>query len=791
MTRRGGGTQDRGIVTDARPKSRPTSRLRHAALPALIFFVVTLVAVGAALALWRSAQERDRARFDAESRVARVAVHERAERQTALLRGAAGLFAASADVSAADFDAYVERLGLSQRYPGMLGIGYAPWVEGVAARDALIARMRDTAASGFAVRPDGGRARYAPTVFVAPSDRRSRDSVGIDMLADPVRREAMARAASSGAPAATGRLLVAGEERGETAPGFEIFLPVYQGGRVPVTATARAERLQGFVYSPFRAADLLDAAFSTDELRQVDVAVYDRAVAPANLLYRTGPASPADARFAADTPVDVAGREWVVATATREDFAQGSQAALAWWTAGLGALTALMLALAASAQARAALATERARADLRRLNETLEARVEERTREVTATFAGLRQEVERRQGAEEQVRQMQKMEAVGQLTGGIAHDFNNMLAIVIGSLDMAKRRVADPDKLSRLIDNAMEGATRAAALTQRLLAFSRRQPLSPERVDVNALVAGMSELIRRTIGETIRLDVRVAEDAWGALVDVSQLENALLNLCVNARDAMPGGGSLLIETANRRLDAADAERDPSATPGDHVLITVTDSGEGMPPEVLAKAFDPFFTTKGVGKGTGLGLSQVFGFIRQSGGHVEIDSAPGRGTSVRIFLPRADAPAGDADDLGVPGAATGARLPRGKADELILVAEDEAQVRMMSVEALRDLGYTVVHAGDGDEALRMLHAYPGVRLLFTDIVMPGMNGRELADAAMRLSPDLRLLFTTGYTRDVMAADGGPMDGHAAAEMEVMAKPFTFEQLAVKVRGVLDA
>ena len=762
---------------------RPNPRLRHAALPALIFIVVTLVAVGAAFALWRSAEGRDRVRFDAESRVASVAVHERMERQIALLRGAAGLFAASDSVEAGDFDAYVERINLQSRYPGVLGIGYAPHLNRPAERDAFVTGVRRTAASDFRIWPAGERRNYNPIVYLSPLDRRNQAAIGFDMLTDPTRRAAMLRARDEGEPAASGRVLLVQEIEAEKQPGFLVYLPVYSGGRVPVTAFGRVRTLAGFVFSPLRARDLWDSVFTSDELRNVEVAIYDGTVAPANRLYQTAPITRGDALYYAESLLNVAGRSWIIVTATRADFSQGSQRSLAWWTAGLGMLTALLLALAAWAQGRAALEAERARTDLRRLNETLEARVDARTAEVFTAYAGLREEIERRQGAEEQVRQMQKMEAVGQLTGGIAHDFNNMLAIVIGSLDMAKRRIADPDRVSRLIDNAMEGATRAATLTQRLLAFSRRQPLSPERVDVNALVAGMTDLVRRTLGETVQLETRLAADAWGTLVDVSQLENAILNLSVNSRDAMPDGGSLVIETANRHLDDAYVEAHPSAEAGDYVSVAVTDSGEGMPPEVLAKAFEPFFTTKDVGKGTGLGLSQVFGFIQQSGGHVDIDSAPGEGTTVRIFLPRYDV--GEID-LTDGQSATGARLPRGKADELILAVEDEDQVRLMTVDALRDLGYTVVHASGGAEALRTLCEHAGVRLIITDVVMPEMNGRELANAALRLSPDLKLLFTTGYTRDAIVKDGRVDDG-----VELLAKPFTLEQLAVKVRGVLDA
>jgi len=763
---------------------RPNPLLRHAALPALIFVIITLSALGGAFALWRSGEERDRARFEAESRVAGVAIAERMERQITLLRGAAGLFAAASEVTAPGFEAYVERLDLGSRYSGVLGLGYAPRVLGPAERDALVARTQATAASGYAVRPDGDRPLYHPVLLLAPLDRRNRNAVGFDMWADPVRRAAMARARDLGVPAITGRVSLEQDTAIAGQSGFLIFLPVYGGGRVPVTVAGRRQLLQGFVYSPLRARDLFGNVFPPDDLRGVEIAVYEGSASRADLLYATGPLARGVARFYQEDTLSILGRRWVVATASRPGFSEGSQRRQALWTGALGTLTGLLLALAAWSQARAQMAAERARAELRRLNETLEARVAERTSEVTTAYAGLRHEVERRQGAEEQVRQMQKMEAVGQLTGGIAHDFNNMLAVVIGSLDLAKRKAGDPARVARLIDNALDGAARAASLTQRLLAFSRRQPLAPEAINVNRLVGGMSELVRRTIGETIRLETILADGAWGALVDVGQLENAILNLAVNARDAMPDGGRLTIETANRPLDQRYTDANPTVNPGDYVMIAVSDTGTGMPPDVVARAFEPFFTTKDVGKGTGLGLSQVFGFIQQSGGHVEIDSEAGRGTSVRIYLPRHRTPDDRREETTIDPVR--ACLPGGSAAELILVVEDEQQVRLMSVAALRELGYTVIHAAGGADALRQLEANPGVRLLFTDVVMPEMNGRELADAALARAPGLRLLFTTGYTRDAVVKDGVIDDG-----VTLMSKPFTFEQLATKVRTVLDA
>ena len=389
-------------------------------------------------------------------------------------------------------------------------------------------------------------------------------------------------------------------------------------------------------------------------------------------------------------------------------------------------------------------------------------------------------EVQQREAAEAQLRQLGKMESIGQLTGGIAHDFNNMLAIVIGSLDMAKRRIGkDPAKAEQSIDNALHGAERAAQLTSRLLAFARRQPLAPGALDANKLVAGMSELLRRTIGENIRFETVLAGGLWPAFIDAGQLENALVNLCVNARDAMPEGGRLTIETANTHLDDAYAATHAEVTAGQYVMISVTDTGTGMPEEVIERAFDPFFSTKEVGKGTGLGLSQVYGFVKQSGGHVKIYSELGVGTILKLYLPRHF---GEEDRRPAPAASL--ELPQGRG-EIILVVEDEEQVRIMSVDALRELGYVVIHASGPIQALAMLNEHPSIDLLFTDIVMPDMTGRTLAERIQQTMPHVPVLYTTGYTRNAIVHNG--MLDH---DVDFLAKPFSIAQLAVKVRQVLD-
>ena len=384
--------------------------------------------------------------------------------------------------------------------------------------------------------------------------------------------------------------------------------------------------------------------------------------------------------------------------------------------------------------------------------------------------------------AQTALRQSQKMEAIGQLTGGVAHDFNNMLAIVIGSLDIAGRRLQRGDAgIETYLAAAREGATRAATLTQRLLAFSRQSPLAPSVTGVNTLVGAMSEMLLRTLGERIELETVLAGGVWPTHVDANQLENAILNLAVNARDAMPDGGKLTIETGNAALDDAYVAKEVGVAPGQYVMVAVTDVGTGMSAEVLEKVFDPFFTTKPVGHGTGLGLSMVYGFAKQSGGHVRVYSEPGRGTTVKIYLPRYFGSLEEASNAARPSVTP----PPASGVEVVLVVEDEARVRQMSAEALRELGYVVHTASSGEEALNLFDGLGRIDILFTDIVMAGMTGRQLADALRQRVPDLKVLYTTGYTRNAVVHNGVLDPGVA-----FLPKPFAVADLALKLRSVLD-
>jgi signal transduction histidine kinase/CheY-like chemotaxis protein len=422
-----------------------------------------------------------------------------------------------------------------------------------------------------------------------------------------------------------------------------------------------------------------------------------------------------------------------------------------------------------SAQAVAEASLRESETRLRELNETLEQRVVA--------------EVAERAVAEEKLRQSQKMEAVGQLTGGLAHDFNNLLQGITGSLELLQARLAQGrlSEADRYINAAQGAAKRAATLTHRLLAFSRRQTLDPKPVNINRLIADMEELIRRTVGPEVTVEVVGAGGLWTTLVDPSQLENALLNLCINARDAMPDGGRMTIETGNRWLDVRAAqERD--LPPGQYVSLCVSDTGTGMTPEVVRRAFDPFFTTKPMGVGTGLGLSMVYGFVRQSGGQARVYSEPAQGAMVCLYLPRHHGPEDNATDT----AADAAQTTRAVQNKTVLVVDDEPTVRMLVAEVLENLGYTAIEAADGAAGLQILHSDIRLDLLITDVGLPGgINGRQVADAGRAVRPDLEVMFITGYAENAVVGNG-----HLEPGMQVLTKPFAMDALAARIVAILE-
>ncbi|PXW74515.1 uncharacterized protein DUF4118 [Blastomonas natatoria] len=436
-------------------------------------------------------------------------------------------------------------------------------------------------------------------------------------------------------------------------------------------------------------------------------------------------------------------------------------------------LTSLMIALIIESVFRAHEDRLSVVEELARLNADLDSQVAERTRQ-------LEQQVAERQVAEARLHQAEKMDAIGHLTGGIAHDFNNMLAIITGSLDLAKRRMgAQSDaRIVSHIDNAANAADRAAALTHRLLAYARKQPLDPRRLDVNALVGSVHALLERSLGEQVIVGLHLDPAVWPCHADQTQLETAIINLAVNARDAMPDGGHLMIETGNIALDESYCGQQDDLTPGDYVQIAISDTGIGMSPEVQARALDPFFTTKDVGKGTGLGLSQVYGFLKQSGGHLNLYSEEGKGTTVKLYLPRATVREGrDAVD---PDTTLRFVPPQ---NLTVLVVEDDDGVRAMARASLTELGFIVHDVDSPFEALQLIEAGLAIDLLFTDVVMPGMNGRQLAERLREIRPDLKVLYTTGYTRNAILHNG-VIDN----DVVLLVKPYSVDDLA---RKIIDA
>jgi signal transduction histidine kinase len=414
---------------------------------------------------------------------------------------------------------------------------------------------------------------------------------------------------------------------------------------------------------------------------------------------------------------------------------------------------------------------------LQSLNETLERRVEARTQELAAVNRQLLDQIEERERVEATLRQMQRLEAIGQLTSGVAHDFNNLLTVILGNIDFIARGVQQDEKLTKRLAFMRIAAERGAALTSQLLAFSRRQKLEPKPVDLNRTVVGMAELIRSSMGGAVRLETVLKSDLWPALVDPNQIELVILNLAINARDAMGGGGDLSVELGNVSL-TEEAQRPEAPAPGDYVMVRVSDTGSGMTDDVLAKAFEPFFTTKEVGKGSGLGLSQVLGFAKQSGGGVRIHSVLGQGTAVEVYLPRAVSAAEVPDD-----AISALVQPKGRDEprQTVLVVDDDGAVREVTTAILESYGFEVIEAGNGPAALREIEARPQIDLLLLDVAMPGMTGIEVARAVRTRRPDLPVLFVTGYAdRTVL---------HEVYDNDVIQKPFRGEDLVVKVRRTL--
>ncbi len=606
------------------------------------------------------------------------------------------------------------------------------------------------------------RPEYFPVLF----DERfngNRKALGLALGKFDGRRIPMERARDEGIPVATAPVRPIGGQSARLV--YLLFWPVYDGIDVPEAPHDRQEKLRGYAVGNYDLVELLGAAientpdpigalqFSIAGGHQHDadqaLAHYSPETRRVELGAQSSESGPPAVRLQRE--FSAFGQHWDVTFdySRRAVNVLGSHGLYAWLVAGL-ILTASMVFYLWREQART------------RQIETL---VQQRTTELARTSA--------------QLHQAQKMEAIGNMTGGMAHDFNNLLAVIIGNLDLLQERVrSDPESVS-LVDGAMQASERGAELTRRLLAFARRQPLAPKIVDINDLVTGMTRLLERILEEHIEIVLIPAPDAWTVSIDPAQLSAAIANLATNARDAMPKGGRLTIETRNIELDADYAAANPEVVPGEYVLLEVSDTGAGMPPDVLAQAFEPFFTTKELGEGTGLGLSMVFGFVKQSQGHIKIYSEVGHGTVVRIYLPRST-------QLTPTPAAVAAIAPAHR-NESILAVEDNPGVREVVVRQLQELGYRVRAADSPQQALMFL-AEPDyeVDLLFTDLVMPGMNGADLAQAATALRPGLKVLFTSGYSGSALRNDDRLKDDGI-----FLSKPYRKQDLARKLRDILDA
>lgn len=722
-------------------------------LPYLVLASGLLITWLAWRAVDRAVEARADLQFAQEVNSTVQAIQGRLRTYEFMLRGGAGLFFASENVSREEFGTYLQILQIQAEYPGIQGFGFAAALT-ESQLEGHVARVRSEGFPGYAVHPAGVRPFYVPVVYLEPAAEGNRTAFGFDMLSEPVRRAAMERARDSGSAAVSGIVGLVEDIDGDHMAGFLMYLPVYAGGNDPGTLDERRSRLTGFVYATFRVNDLLSGILPSGRA-PVTFTLHDGSdPQPEALLFRSAPAAAVGERRRAERALQVAGRHWTASFAATPEFEAGAHAASqAPTVAGTGMAISLILFVMAVLASRM---------------------VRERRRSAQTI-----------REAQHQLFQAQKMDSIGQLTGGIAHDFNNLLTVVMSNAESLAERLDKDDRSRRLAEMILRAAQRGADLTNRLLAIARRQALAPRATDVGAQLAGMESLLRRSLGGAVELELRTSEGLWPALVDPAQLESALLNLCINARDAMPNGGRLAIGLRNRIVERSGlgmrrgGASGTGLAPGGYVVVTVTDTGIGMNDDTLSRAFDPFFTTKGIGEGSGLGLSMVYGFAKQSNGLATIASSPGAGTTVTLYLPQAremPAPA--------PEETAGGRRPRGS--ERILLVEDDDMVRGNVTAELQGLGYTVETAASGPQALARLDRLDGVDLLFTDLVMPGgMTGWQLAEEVRRRRPDLPVLFTSGHMQEI-----APLREAGWDASHILQKPYRRREMARQVRRVLD-
>jgi len=730
------------------------ARRRAPWTPYLVLGLSLLVTLAATWHVADTVNAAERLGFERRLQRTQDAIKKRMETYIAFLRATRGLFDAAELVTSRDFRVFVNPTELQGNYPGIQGVGVGRRIF-EKDKDALVAAMRREIPD-FHVWPEGQREEYEPVIFLEPRDGRNCVVMGYDMLSEPARREAMERARDTGLPTSTGRITLVYDIGPSNHAGFIIYVAHYRRGMPTATVSDRRAALEGFVYGAFRADDLLQAIFAGEKRPGVSYEVFAGPKPKPEALLRSEPNGP-DAgtkSLAGRASFEVAGSPWTLSMTAVPGFDAGSgpnRVAL-FLVTGLVASGALFAVTRAEVNARAA--AERAAADLRR------AAAQQRR-------------------LEEQLVQSQKMEGIGRLAGGVAHDFNNLLTAILGYAELMESQLEDEGLRSELREIRLAGE-RAAALTRQLLAFSRRQVLQPRILDLNTVVSGVEKMLVRLIGEDVTLVTRLEPALGSVKADPGQLEQVIMNLAVNARDAMPEGGTLTFETANAVLDADFVAAHPGALLGAHVVLMVADTGTGMTDVVRSHVFEPFFTTKEKGKGTGLGLATAYGIVKQSGGNITVDSEAGRGTTFRIYFPCVEGTA------VVPGRAASSSLsPVGT--ETILLVEDEAGVRKLSRTVLQTQGYVVLEAASGDMALQVARSETGpIHLVVTDVVMPGMSGREVWDRLRVLRPESRVLFMSGYTDDVIARHGVLEPGIAFLQ-----KPFTPFSLTQKVRDVLDA
>jgi len=746
------------IWTSTPPAQVSLRRRMSVSVPLSLSFVV-VVAFFVLTSGWE--QGRIKAEFERRTDNLSLALKKDFDGSVEVLHSIATFYASSVEVDRQEFREFVSRL--LSRHPGIQALSWNPRVldgertayEDAARRDGLSDfQIWERDPEGQLVRA-AQRAEYVPVYYIEPYAGNER-ALGFDVASDPVRRDALSRARDTGEPAATEPITLVQETHRRVVL---VFLPIYGRGLSRDTVEERRRNLQGYATGVFRVSDVMRASLGDMVATEgLQIRLYDETASrQERLLYdhRSQPEEPTGLAIEAEhvmkpsgpergIPFDMAGRRWVLQFAPTQEYLVAQRSWQAWSVLAGGLLfTGLLGAFLLVVTGRAA--------ELQAIN-----------RELSRT--------------QDQLVQAQKMEAVGRLAGGVAHDFNNLLTVIRGRGQMLLQRLAPDDRLRRHVELIDHTAERAAGLTKQLLAFSRKQVLQPSVLDLNAIAAGTEKMLRRLIGEDIDL-VTVLDPTLGRVkADPSQVEQVILNLVVNARDAMPQGGRLTIETQKVELDEAYARWHPGVRPGRYVMLAVSDTGVGMDAETQARLFEPFFTTKGPGKGTGLGLATVYGIVKQSGGNIFVYSEAGRGATFKVYLPRVDEPAEAIEPGPLPGV-----TPRGS--ETVLLVEDEEGLRDLAREVLEGQGYTVLEARHPGEALLMSERHEGpIHLMLTDVVMPGMSGRALADRLVPTRPPMKVLYMSGYTDDAIVHHGVLEQGVAFVE-----KPFT---PARKVREVLD-